>query len=310
MSFIAKALRLATAKVPIARDLTFVTTKPLWPETVPRPPKSSNLGADYDTTWARSPLARAARFVSIETVTRPGIKAVANPTTIGLERLDGLDGPVIFAANHSSHLDTSLVLTCLPPRFRHRSIVAAGADYFFDKHWKAAFWALTINVIPIEREKVGRRSAELAADLISRGWNLVIFPEGTRSRTGFTSSFRGGAAYLGIRCGVPVVPIHIEGTGRIFGPGAQRVKPGRTRVTFGDPLTALPGEKARDYNLRIEKAVAVAADEGETDWWTAKRNAATDSTPTLQGPVEVTGWRKQWLGTADKQGKQAARWPR
>lgn len=310
MNLVTKAIATATAKVPAVRDLIFVANKPLWPESVARPPKSSSLGADYDTAWARTPLARAARFLSIETITRPGIKAVTNPTVIGQERLDCLAGPVIFAANHSSHLDTSLMLTCLPPRFRHRSFVVGGADYFFDKHWKAAFWALTLNVIPIERQKVGRRSIELAAELVDKKWNLVIFPEGTRSRDGFVAPFLGGAAYLAIQVNVPVVPVHIEGTKKILGPGARRLSPGRTRVTFGEPLQPLAGEKARDYNLRIEQAVAMTADEGRTDWWQAKLNNAAGTTPSLQRPPDVSGWRKQWLGSNNRDRQTPKRWPR
>lgn len=310
MAPITKALKLLAAKVPVARDLMFVANKPSWPESVTRPAEASKLGANYNTAWARTPLARAARFLSIESITRPGIKAVANPTIIGLERLNALEGPVVFAANHSSHIDTSLVLTCLPRRFRHRSIVAAGADYFFDKHWKAAFWALTINVIPIERDKVGRRSAELAARLIAEGWSLVIFPEGTRTRDGFVAPFRGGAAYLCIKGAVPVVPVHIEGTRDIMGAEASTVKPGRTRVTFGAPLTPLPDEKAREFNLRIEAAVAATADEGRTDWWEARQRAASGTTPSLQGPPDISGWRRQWLGKNAGVPRVNKRWPR
>ena len=48
---------------------------------------------------------------------------------------------MIFAANHASHVDTPLLLSVLPDRWRHRTVVAAGADYFFDKRWKAVLFA-------------------------------------------------------------------------------------------------------------------------------------------------------------------------
>jgi len=268
------------------------------------------LGADYNTEWARSRMAGRVRRLAIEGLTRPFIKAVATPTVYGADRLSDLRQPAIFAANHTSHLDTSVVLTCLPTRFRHKAVVAAGADYFFDKQVKAFVWALWMNVIPIEREKVGRRSADLAARLIAANWNLVIFPEGTRSRDGFIAPFRGGAAYLGIRCDVPVVPVHIDGTKNIFGVGARRLRPGKTRLTFGEPLFPAPGEKARNFNVRIEKAVATAADETRTDWWSASRRAASGQTPTLMGPPGVTGWRRTWLGGASPQKDESQAWPK
>ena len=274
------------------------------------PRKHFQLGADYNTEWARTPVARAVRVSAIEGITRPLIKIIASPTVLNADRLDEVTGPVIFAANHTSHLDTSVMLSCLPPRFRHKSVVAAGADYFFDKHIKAFVWALWVNIIPIERERVGRRSADLAARLIGSGWNLVIFPEGTRSRDGFTAPFRGGAAYLGVRCNVPVVPVHIEGTRAIFGVGARRIRPGKTRVTFGEPLTALPNEKARDFNVRIEQAVARAGDEGRTDWWSAGRRSVAGETPSLDAPPYAEGWRRSWIGSKPAEIERAAPWPK
>ena len=58
--------------------------------------------------------------------------AVAQPSVEGLERFEATEGPVIFAANHSSHLDTPLVLTVLPEPWRHKTVTLAAADYFFD----------------------------------------------------------------------------------------------------------------------------------------------------------------------------------
>lgn len=300
--------KLATL-LPGANVGRFLLTKPRWPDSVTRPVVSTGLGADYDTTWARTKPARLARFALIEGISRPLVRTIASPQVIGLDRLDSLEGPVIFAANHSSHLDTSLVLTCLPSRFRHHSVVAAGADYFFDKKAKAALWALWINIIPIERERVGRRSAALSADLLNSGWNLVIFPEGTRSRDGFVADFRGGAAYLGIKCDVPVVPIHLEGARAVFGVGRRSITPGPTRVTIGEPLVAEPGEKSRDFNERIQRGVDVAADEGRTDWWSAKQRSARNETPSLKGPEGVTGWRRSWAGTTKLARRNPNRWP-
>ena len=133
---------------------------------------------------------------------------------------------MIFAANHHSHVDAGCCCRRSPSRSATRSFVGAAADYFFRTRVSSALAALALNAIPIERTKVTRRSADQAAELIDDGWSMVIFPEGGRSPDGWGQPFRGGAAYLAIRCGVPVVPVHLEGTGRILPQGLQDHSPG------------------------------------------------------------------------------------
>ncbi|MDQ4096949.1 MAG: 1-acyl-sn-glycerol-3-phosphate acyltransferase, partial [Actinomycetota bacterium] len=161
--------------------------------------------------------------------------------------------------------------------------------------------ALTIGAVPIERLRINRRSGDLVAGLIDEGWSVVIFPEGGRSPDGWAQDFRGGAAYLSIRCGRPVVPIHVQGTRRVWKKGTRLPKPtggrlGRgagVQVTFGRPVTPLPGEDARRMGVRVEAAIAALADEGTTDWWTATKRAAARTTPSLAGPA-VGAWRRSW----------------
>ena len=271
----------------------FPLAPPSWPGGVPRPPVERKTGVHYDTSWARRYPSRLARALILDGVTRPLIRGLASPFVDGLDRIDSLDAPAIFAANHNSHVDTPLVLTSLPDRFRHRTAVAAGADYFFDKQWKGAVWALTINAIPVERIRVSPQSTKLAVSLLERGWSLVIFPEGGRSPDGWGQSHRAGAAYLAVRTGRPVVPVHLAGTRRILKKGAKGVRPSSTEVTFGRPLYVQEGESAHDFALRIEQQIAVLADERASGLWVARRRAAEGATPALTGPP-VTGWRRTW----------------
>ncbi len=210
--------------------------------------------------------------------------ALAQPTVDGKERLDAVSAPVIFAANHHSHADTGLLLSLLPERFRRKTVVAAAADYFFDRRAKGTFHALTFGAVPMERTKVNRRSAEVATDLLADGWNLVIFPEGGRSPDGWAQEFRGGAAYLAVRSGRPVVPVYIEGTRHMWPKGQRLPRPYKVTVTFGTPISPDPGEDARRLAARLERAVAALADEQATDWWTARRRAAEGATPAITGP--------------------------
>ncbi|MBW3610326.1 MAG: 1-acyl-sn-glycerol-3-phosphate acyltransferase [Actinobacteria bacterium] len=271
----------------------FPWSAPLVPRGYERPPAAPHTGADYDTAWARRPLARHVRLLVLEGPIRLGVRALTAPERTGLDRLDGLEGAAIFAANHHSHLDTPLLLTSLPEPWRHRVLVAAAADYFFTNRLTSAASALAIGAIPIERTRIERRSADRAAGLIDDGWSLLIFPEGGRSADGWGRGHRGGAAYLALRTAVPVVPIHVEGTGAIFGKGDKRPTPGTSRVTFGAPLHPRDGESATRFAGRIETAVAALADEATTDWWSARQRAARGTSPSLSGP-EGSSWRRTW----------------
>jgi 1-acyl-sn-glycerol-3-phosphate acyltransferase len=300
-------------KISVPRPrLPFPYSAPSVPRGVEVPAAPGTTGADYDTEWARRFPARFARLVLLEGVVRPVVAALGAPERAGIDRLEGLaDTPVIFAANHHSHLDTPVVLSSIPEPWRHRMFVGAAADYFFTSRITSAASALVIGAIPIERSKVTRRSADQAAELIDAGWSMLIFPEGGRSPDGWGQPFRGGAAYLSSRCGVPVVPVHIEGTGRILRKGAKRPTPANVRVTYGQPLQPVDGESAARYAERIERAVAVLADEATTDWWQATQRAATGRTPALTGPDAPT-WRRAWaLGDRSrKRRRQTRAWPK
>ncbi len=296
-----------------AGSIRFPLGAPTWPGTVPRPAPTPELGVHYDTGWSRRYPVRLARAMVLDNLARPLAKVVASPQIRGEEYLVGLEAPVIFAANHASHADTPLLLSCLPLRFRHKTVVAAAADYFFDRRWKADTWSFLLAAIPFERTKINRRSTELATELLDDGWNLVIFPEGGRSPDGWGQTFHpGGAAHLATRTGRPVVPVHLEGTRHLIPKGGSGLRRSRTTVTFGTPLWPDRGEKARPFSARIEAAVATMADETATDWWTARTRAARGTTPSLQGPT-ASSWRRSWLLTPPPERHETddgSEWPR
>ena len=277
----------------VRRPSGFPWSAPTWPGGVERPPREKKTGAAYDTAWARRYPARLARAALVDWVVKPVTRTVADVSVDGTERLDSLTGPVVFAANHHSHLDTGVLLGAIPSRFRHRTVVAAAADYFFANRLGGTAAALVLNAIPIERTKVNRRSAELTAELLKDGWSILIFPEGGRSPDGWGQEFRGGAAYLSVRCGVPLVPVHLAGTDRILRKGMKRPQPGPVTVRFGNPMRPDDAEDARKFGVRVEAAVASLADEHTTDSWTARKRAAAGTTPPLSGPT-APKWRRAW----------------
>ncbi|MGD0393712.1 MAG: lysophospholipid acyltransferase family protein [Acidimicrobiales bacterium] len=298
------ATRLGRARFPVA--------PPSWPESVPRPAPEPELGVHYDTDWSRRYPVRLARAMVVDNLARPLTRALASPLIRGDEGLTDLEAPVIFAANHASHVDTALLLSSLPQRFRHHTVVAAAADYFFDRRWKADAFSFLLAAIPIERTKVNRRSAELAGGLLTDGWNLVIFPEGGRSPDGWAQEFTGGAAYLASRTGAAVVPVHLDGTRHILPKGRKGLRRTRTTITFGTPMRPGEGENARRFAVRIEAAVATMANEAASDWWTARKQAAAGATPPLQGP-DAAAWRRSWMLAPDpgrRDSDDGVAWPR
>ncbi len=294
----------------IPRPGGFPMSAPTWPTTVPRPPVRSELGAAYDSEWARAYPARFARVLLVELVTRPVVAAIARPALAGEDRLTHVHEPVIFTANHASHLDTPLLLSVLPERWRHHTVVAAGADYFFDTRLKATVSALSINMFPMERTKVSRDSVNRAAALLNDGWSMLIFPEGGRSPDGWAQHHQAGAAWLAVRTGRTVVPVHLGGTREILPRGSRRLRPGTTQVTFGHPIRIGPETEARDLARRIEAAISALADERTTDWWSARRRAAGSHSPELTGP-EAGAWRRTWaLGGRSRRTADSRRWPK
>ncbi|HET9071661.1 MAG TPA: lysophospholipid acyltransferase family protein [Acidimicrobiales bacterium] len=306
--------RLAGAPARLAARLPrpsgFPWTPPTRPATLPVPPAERTLGVHYDTEWARRYPARLARAALTEAVARPAVAALAAPRVEGLDRIEHLHGPVIFAANHASHVDTPLLVHAIPDRWRHHLAVASAADYFFDTRLKAAAFAFLLNAVPIERQRVDRSSARRLSALIEEGWSLLIYPEGGRTPDGWGQPHQRGPAWLAERTGRPIVPIHVSGTRRILPRHATRPRPGHTSVHFGRPLRASDGG-ARELAARVEAAIAALADEQATDWWSATRRAAAGATPALTGPGDAGAWRRAWvLGEGRRRAGAPARWPK
>jgi 1-acyl-sn-glycerol-3-phosphate acyltransferase len=269
----------------------------------PLPPKSAEphhlfpAPREFPTDWARSRPARAAR----EAVLRGGLgPIVRRETTLRVEGhdvFDALDGPVIFVANHSSHIDTALLLTTLPTEWQRRVAVGAAADYFFDAWWRAVGSALVFSTFPIERSGVGL--SDTPTRLLAEGWSLIMYPEGTRSPDGWARRFRLGAAYLAAHAKVPVVPVALVGSYAAMPRGRGWPKPGRpeVHVRYGRPVRQGDDEDTRAFGARISTAVATLLDEDRSDWYSATRRAAVGATPSPSGPA-VADWRRVWASTA------------
>lgn len=275
---------------------------------------------EFPTAWARTPLAVVVRAMLLHGILRPTVWSQTSPTVEGTDYLEQLPGPCIFAANHSSHLDTPLILGSLPSRFAHRIAVGAAADYFFETRWRAVTTALFFNAFPVDRYG-SRRLRSPAGELLGEGWSLLLFPEGTRSRDGWMNSFGSGAAHLCVARALPLVPIAIRGSYNAMPRGASWPQRGRPHITvrYGRPLVPAEGEKASEFRHRITHAVARLAAEEELGWYGALRAAANGTIdlpssgdlgtrPVEPSPLPSTGeerhspndiarWRRIWAST-------------
>ncbi len=220
-------------------------------------------------SWNRSWWARTIRRASLPTWILPWARLFAWLTVEGREHLDRLDRPVIFAANHQSHMDGPVILTALPRRLRYRVAPAMAKEFFkahfFPEQYGRKAWftnslnyylsSLFFNAFPLpQREAGARQTLRYIGEVLEDGFSVLIFPEGKRSETGQIDRFRPGIGMIASRLGVPVVPVRIDGLDRVLAVGWTMARPGRVRVAFGAPLT-LTGDDYEALARQVEDAV-------------------------------------------------------
>ncbi|MFD3586975.1 lysophospholipid acyltransferase family protein [Streptomyces sp. NPDC058683] len=204
----------------------------------------------------------AARFVAQRGLLKPLVWSMTSVTVLGRERLANVEDSYVVVANHTSHLDTPLIMGALPRRLARYLAVGAAADYFFDVWRRRGLTALFFNAFPVDRTGVAGRAVSAKA-LLNRGVPLLIFPEGTRSRDGSLGTFKPGAAALASSAEVPVLPVAVIGAHAAHPRGSNWPKPGRlpVGVVFGEPLTAFPGELRSEFTERIRSAILTLTEE-------------------------------------------------
>jgi 1-acyl-sn-glycerol-3-phosphate acyltransferase len=204
-----------------------------------------------------SPLHAAARFVAQRGLLKPLVWRLATVTVLGRERLRGLSAPFVVVSNHTSHLDAPLILGALPRKLARYLAAGAAADYFFDVWWRKGLTALFFNAFPVDRTGLRGRKG-LATSLLDDGVSLLLFPEGTRSRTGEMGAFKPGAAALCISRDVPCLPIAILGAAEAMPYGKNWPERGRPPIylVFGEPMRPEDGETASAFSERMAKEVS------------------------------------------------------
>jgi len=219
--------------------------------------------------WNRSAPAKLLRRIVLPFFILPLARLFAWIKVEGLENLQGIEGPVIFAANHQSHFDVPSILWALPQKWRER-VSPAMAKEFFQAHFHPEGYpfskrftnglnytlaALVFNAFPLPQRESGARDAlRYAGELTSDGNCILIFPEGKRTEQGEILPFQPGVGMLASRLGIPVVPVRLEGLEKILHRTASMATPGRAKVKFGKPLQ-LSGDEFTAIASQIHDAV-------------------------------------------------------
>ena len=123
------------------------------------------------------------------------------------------NAPFILVANHASHLDAIILGGILPLRFVGAVFPIAAGDTFFTKRASSIFATAFMNALPIWRKNCGAHSLEdLRERLLKGACVYILFPEGTRTRTGEMAPFKPGLGRLVARTNIPIVPCYLDGT--------------------------------------------------------------------------------------------------
>lgn len=196
--------------------------------------------------WVNSPPMRMVRRLCDMAIHFPLLTLFVDLEVRGAGQFKELKMPVLFIANHVSYLDQPVIMKTLSPLWRYRTATAVWAEFFFKNFRNLAQWAwkrftyeygtLALNLFPLPQSQGFRSSLQYMGQLVDRGVNLLVFPEGERSASGRLLPFQQGLGIMVTELEIPVVPVKIRGLERVYPRGARWPRRGRVSVTFGEPL--------------------------------------------------------------------------
>lgn len=166
--------------------------------------------------------------------------------------------PLVIMSNHQSLFDIPALVTTLPISWRFVAKRELTWIPFLG-------WALVMSghiIIDRSHRQRAVASLERAAARVRAGTNVIIFPEGTRSRDGTLGEFKSGGFHLAAQAGVPILPVSISGSDRIERKGSLSIESGVIRVRYGTPIPTRdrdPGELKRAVREAIEAGLRDSA---------------------------------------------------
>jgi long-chain acyl-CoA synthetase len=218
------------------------------------------------------------RVAFIEAVMRPLVWLLANPRVVAtvVQRADtfAADGPLLIVANHVTAFDGPLVQYALPGALRRRIAIAMAGEMLQDyRHFRNPeplgpngrfffpgpffYFLLTalFNVFPLPRRRDFQPSFAHAGRAMDRGFNVMVFPEGTRSAEGKLAPFRLGIGLLAKQCGAMVLPVAIRGLGELKTGQRRWFRSGTIEVVVGKPMRLTPGESESAIATRLHDEI-------------------------------------------------------
>ncbi|HEY3132328.1 MAG TPA: AMP-binding protein [Acidobacteriota bacterium] len=199
----------------------------------------------------------------------PATLLLAYPQIRGRENLRQVRGPILVVANHITYVDIGFVLAALPARFRRLAVAMEGErvqamqhppeDWPFYQRWisKLTYRLLIalFNVFPLPKLTGFRESFAFAGESVDRGYNVLVFPEGLRTRDGRMAPFQAGIGILANNLGIPGLPVRIDGLFELRAAGRHIAPPGAVKVSIGKPIQFEPGTDANEIAVELHRRV-------------------------------------------------------
>ena len=187
-------------------------------------------------------------------------------TSAGFDSAKFAEGPMILSANHRSLLDTAAIRHALPATIRARTATVGARDFFSPaatdrgvKLWfrtaLCAYVVRTYRVCLIGRGDDMGDGVERITGLLQAGWNVILFPEGTRARGATLGRFRMGVAHIARVTHARVLPIWIEGSDGLLPVGGKFINPGPVHVNAGAPMRIGADESNGDFLARMRHEI-------------------------------------------------------
>ena len=161
----------------------------------------------------------------------------------------------IFMSNHVSNLDPPVVLPMLPGR---SSVLLKKVLTKIPILGRAMLMA---KFVPVERgskRETAQASVIAAAHALNSGLNILVYPEGTRSRDGRLSSFKKGPFYLAQQTGAPIIPVAVSGTQDMLRKGSMAITPGLARVQLLAAIDPAQFRSREEILAAVHAAIAEA----------------------------------------------------
>jgi 1-acyl-sn-glycerol-3-phosphate acyltransferase len=144
-------------------------------------------------------------------------------------------GPFLLVTNHLSSVDPPLVTGLIPTRLKATGMAAMAHRNDFLIGWMID----RMGVVWVRRGQSDRRALRQALDILASGRPFGLAPEGTRSNTGALIEGKSGAAFLAIKAGVPILPVVVWGTEKVF-PSLRRLRRATVQVRLSPPFSLPP----------------------------------------------------------------------